>query len=127
MQRKKMASVLAMAILWIGIPFFSLPRADAFHDNISFALTGVQSYSDPLFGTVATARENSQVTLTVLIDSADFTGQQNLTVGIWFSWMTSYVNASNADTDSTLLVTKNQFVTVTVSVTLPPLSGGSAS
>jgi len=127
MKHKKIASLVAIAILWIGIPFFSIPRAAAFHDNISFALTGVQTYSDPLFGTVSTARENAPVTLTVLIDSADFTGQENITVGIWFSWMTSYVNASNADTDSTLIVTKNQFVTVTASVTLPPLSGGSAS
>lgn len=127
MKHKKIASLLAIAVLWIGIPFFSIPRANAFHENISFALTGVQVYSDPLFGTVSTARENSPVTLTVLIDSGDFTGQQNITVGIWFSWMTSYVNASNADIDSTLPVTKNQFVTVTVSVTLPVLSGGSAN
>lgn len=128
MQHKKIASILAIAVLSLATPFYSIPKAHAFDDNIQYAMTGVQSYSDPLFGTVQTARDGSTVILNVVIDASDFgSAQQNVTVGVKFDWMTSWVNATNADTDSTLAITRNQYVVVQVSVTLPTLTGAFAN
>jgi len=128
MKHKKIASILAITVLSLTVPFFSIPRAHAFDDNIQYAMAGFQTYSDPLFGTLPTAREGSTVTLTVIIDASDFgTGQQNVTVGLKPSWTTTWTNATNADTDSTLAITRNQVVSVTVSLALPTLTGAFAN
>ncbi|HEY4657737.1 MAG TPA: hypothetical protein VIH34_04560, partial [Candidatus Bathyarchaeia archaeon] len=70
MKHKKIASILAITVLSLTVPFFSIPRAHAFDDNIQYAMAGFQTYSDPLFGTLPTAREGSTVTLTVIIDAS---------------------------------------------------------
>jgi len=131
MKHKKIASMLAIALLSFATPFYSIPKAHAFDDSITYAMTGFQEYSDPLFapfGSIDTAREGSTVTLTVIIDASDFgTGQQNVTVGLKPSWTTTWTNATNADTDSTLAITRNQVVAVTVSFTMPTLSGSFAN
>lgn len=128
MQNKKIASILTIAVLSLTTSFYSIPKAHAFDDNIVFSITGFQTYSDPFHGfTLPTVREGSTVTLTVIIDASDFgTGQQNVTVGLKPSWTTTWTNATNADTDSTLAITRNQVVSVTVSLAMPTLSGSFA-
>jgi len=131
MKHKKIASILAIAMLSLASPFFSIPKAHAFSDSVTWNITGgTQTYSgtndDPLFGTVVSAREGSTVTFTIVILSSSTTGQRNMTVGVRFDWMPSYVNASNANSGTTLAVSPDQQVTVTVSVTMPALTGTAA-
>jgi len=132
MKHKKIASILAIAVLSLATPFFSMPRAHAFDDNTAVGITGTQRYSDPFFGfsTVTSARDGSVVTFNVLLQASSVatpnTGQRNVTVGVKFDWMTSWTNASNANPSSTLAVMPNQDVTVSVSVTLPSLTGTTA-
>lgn len=126
MKHKKIASLLAIAVLSLATPFFSIPRVHAFSDTVTWSLTGVQNYSDPLLGSVVSAREGSIVTFTVVIESSSTIGPRNFTVGARFDWMPSYVNASGANPGDTLEVSADQDVTVTLSITLPPLSGTTA-
>ncbi len=127
MRHMKLASLLAIVILWIAAPFVSIPRVQAFHTDATATLTGVNRYSDYVLGTVDSAREGSSVTFQVKIVAdatiGSATGQRNITVGAKFDWMPSYINASNANPTSTLIVMPKQYVTVTVSITLPALSG----
>ncbi len=127
MRHKKLASLVAIVILGIAAPFVSIPRVQAFHSDVTATLTGVQRYSDPVLGTVDAAKEGSMVTFDVKIvaDSTvgAATGQRNITVGAKFDWMPNYVNASNANPTSTLSLMPKQYVTVTVSITLPTISG----
>ena len=109
------------------MPFFSAPRANAFHSSITFPTdpTGgilFQNFQDPKFGTVDAAREGSTVSFNVLIRTDSDAGQRNITVGVKFDWMTSWVNASDAGPSNTLEVAPDQYVTATVSVTMPSLT-----
>jgi len=126
MKHKKIASILAIAMLSLASPFFSIPKVHAFHDAVTWSLTGVQRYSDPIFGTVDSAREGSTVTFNFVIQSSSTVGQRNITVGAKFDWMTLYQNATNANPSSTLAVAADQHVTVTVAIVLPVLSGTTA-
>ncbi len=125
MRHKKLATLLAISVLWLATPFLSVPRANAFHDGLSVELTGTMiKGTDKFFDTIVTAaREGSIVTFNAKIMMSSLAGQRNLTIGVKFDWMTGWVNASNANPASTLAATKDQYVTATVSVTMPTLTG----
>lgn len=129
MQHKKIASILAIAVLSLAVPLFTVPRANAFHSSITFPTnpTGgtlfvnrFDAYHD---ATVDAARENSPVTFNVLIRTDSAVGQRNITVGVKFEWMTSWINASDAGPANTLEVAPDSYATATVSVTMPALTG----
>ena len=127
MKHKKIASILAIAVLSLASPFFSIPKAHAFSDTVAWSILGVQIYSDPIFGSgTVSAREGSTVTFTFVIQASSTVGQRNMTVGARFDWMPSYQNASIANPGSTLAVSADQDVTVTLSISMPPMSGNSA-
>ncbi len=127
MRNKKIATILTVAVLWLAAPLFAIPNANAFHSSITVDITGTQNYSsvyaDPMFGSVESAREGSSVVFNVKILANSNAGQRNVTVGVKFDWMTSYQNATNARPNSTLILTQNQYVIVTLSVTMPTVSG----
>ncbi len=112
--------------LGLVVPLVSIPRVEAFHSQLTYSLTGtvVKDYSDQLLGTVDAAKEGSTVTFNVMIVANDFVvGQRNITVGVKFDWMTSFVNASNARPGQTLQLQAGGTAIVTVSVSIPALSG----
>ena len=106
-------------------PFLSVPNVQAFHSgSVTVEMTGtvVQSYSDPLLGTVDAAKESSPVSLYVRVVAGSVVGQRNLTVGVKFDWMTTWLNASTATPTSTLSLQANQIAIVPITVTMPALS-----
>ena len=125
MRNKKLASLLAIAVLSLAAPFFAIPRASAYHTGgVSVDITGtVIKGTDKFFDTTVTAaREGSVVNFYTKIVMSSLAGQRNLTLGVKFDWMTGFVNASNANPTSTLAATKDQYVTAAVSVTMPMLT-----
>ncbi len=130
MHQKKMVYVLAIMLLGFAMPFFSIPAVNAFHASFTYEQTGwlILGYSDGFYSTsVDAAREGSNINFQARIEANGLDYQRNLTVGVKFDWMTSWVNASNAYPGSTLLLLANQIAIVTVTVPLPTLTGSNAN
>ncbi len=130
MHQKKMVYVLAITLIGFAIPFFSIPRANAFPTSFDYEQTGwlILGYFDSFYGTsVDAAREGSTINFQAIMHANGANFQRNLTVGVKFDWMTSWVNASNANPSSTLPLLADQIAIVTVTVALPTLTGSNAN
>ena len=125
MQRKRiLVACLGLLLVGLALPSAIVPRAHAFHNNITVSLSGlIRGFPDPSGGTVDAAQAGSTLSVTTLVQATNVVYQRNVTVGFKGDWMTQYQNATNANPSATMPLTANQAGSATISVNLPATGG----
>jgi len=103
-----------------------MPRAQAFHQTSSLQTTGYTTrgyYDSYLSTTVDAVKAGNAISFTVTIFSDPAVYQRNISMGVKFDWMNQFQNASNANPSNTYSLFANQVAYLTLTVTMPSLSG----
>ena len=119
--RKFLFPLFAILLVGVAVPL-SVPRAhgdDTGYPSLTFTGYLTRQYSDPYLNTYVDAiQAGNTLTFNVLFTANSFVYQRNLTMGVKFDWMTNYQN-----TTSDTAVYAGQTVTISLSYTIPTLTG----
>ena len=120
-RRLLLVPIFAILLVGVAVPI-SVPRArgdDTGFPSLTFTGYLTRGYSDPYLSTAVDAiQAGNTLTFNVLFTANSFVYQRNLTMGVKFDWMTKYQN-----TTSDIAVFAGQTVTISLSYTIPALTG----
>lgn len=119
------AATIAVLVIGMAAPGF-MPKANASYQSANLQTSGLvtRGYTDLYLNTVVDAvKAGSTFTFTLTLVANTNQVQRNISMGVKFDWMNQFQNATNANPSSTYSLLANQYATLTVSVTIPQLTG----
>src|SRR5438128_6996220 len=120
--KHRMFLVPLFAVLLVGVAVpLSVPRAHGDDANETLNITGLvarDTYDSYLGGYVDAIQAGSTLTFNVIFTANSYVYQRNLTMGVKFDWMTNFQNTT---TDTAVYA--GQTVTISLSYTIPTLTG----
>ena len=119
------AATIAVLVIGMAAPGF-MPKANASYQSANLQTSGLvtRGYTDLYLNTVVDAvKAGSTFTFTLTLVANTNQVQRNISMGVKFDWMNQFQNATNANPSSTYPLLANQYATLTVSVTIPQLTG----
>jgi hypothetical protein len=124
-RRKFLVPIIALLLVGVAVPV-SVQRAhaDDTYGGTSLTITGFlfRGQADSYLGSgsqVDAIQAGNTLTFNVLFTANSYVYQRNLTMGVKFDWMTNYQNM----TGSYVAVYAGQTVTLSLSYTIPALTG----
>ena len=118
--RKFLVPIFALLLVGVAVPL-SVPRAHGDDTNETLNITGLvaRGTSNSYLGaTVDAIQAGNTINFNVVFTANSYVYQRNLTMGVKFDWMTNFQNTT---TDTAVYA--GQTLTVTLSYTIPALSG----
>jgi hypothetical protein len=123
--RKFAAAILAVLLVAIVAPV-AIPKGHADDNSESLTSSGyvIRNHTDPFLGTTVNAlKAGNTLSITVVYQADTSNPQRNMSLGIKFDYMTSFINSTMANPQSPYTVFANQIVFLTLNYTIPNLSG----
>jgi hypothetical protein len=129
--RKFAAAILAILIVAIVAPI-SIPKGHADDTSENLQTSGYVIKESSVSGGfrdiylnsyVDAIKAGSVMTFTLIFQASPVVFQRNVSMGVKFDWMSNFQNSSMASPQNTFTIFANQIVIITLSYTIPDLTG----